>query len=157
MLWARSADRARAFHVDGFDIELVPTVAALAAEAQLIVTTTSSHRWLLGAADIWPGTHITAVGAAGGGKQELEPQLFAAAGICVVDSRSQCSQYGDSSFALKEHFINPKDLVEIGEIVENAALGRQAGSEITIADLTGVAVQDIAIAELVGRALEYLK
>jgi ornithine cyclodeaminase len=73
LLWARSTDRARAFHVDGFNIEVVPTVTELATKARLIVTTTSSQRWLLSASHVQPGTHITAVGADGGGKQELEP------------------------------------------------------------------------------------
>ncbi len=32
------------------------------------------------------GTHITALGADGAGKQELDPQLFAVAAVRAVDS-----------------------------------------------------------------------
>jgi ornithine cyclodeaminase len=148
LLWAHSADRARAFHVKGFDIEIVPTVMELAAKARLIVTTTSSRQWLLSAASVQPGTHITAVGADGGGKQELESQIFAFAEICAVDSRSQCSLYGDSSFGLEEGWIELENLVELGEVIQNEELRRRRVEDLTIADLTGVAVQDIAIAEL---------
>jgi ornithine cyclodeaminase len=37
---------------------------------------------------------------------------------------------------------------ELGEIVAGSAPGRQAASDITIADLTGTGVQDTAIATL---------
>jgi ornithine cyclodeaminase len=43
--------------------------------------------------------------------------------------------------------IQAGDLIEIGRVIEHAELGRKTQSDITIADLTGVAVQDIAIAE----------
>ena len=59
------------------------------------------------------------------------------------------AQFGDSSYALRQGFIAPQNLVEIGEIVANPASGRKAQQDITIADLTGVAVQDIQIASLV--------
>ncbi|HEX4489235.1 MAG TPA: hypothetical protein VH088_23380 [Terriglobales bacterium] len=148
LLWARSTDRARAFHAEGFDIEVVPTVTELATKARLIVTTTSSQRWLLSASDVQPGTHITAVGADGGGKQELEPALFGLSAVCAVDSRAQCSLYGDASFAIKDGWIRPENLVELGEAIQNESLRKRIETDITIADLTGVAVQDIAIAEL---------
>ncbi|HEY1759348.1 MAG TPA: hypothetical protein VGG72_28510 [Bryobacteraceae bacterium] len=148
MLWARSAERARAVEVEGFAIEIAPTVEELAAKARLIITTTSSRQWLLGAGDVQPGTHITAVGADGGGKQELEPALFVRSAICVVDSRVQCSQYGDASFAIRGGWLRPENLVELGDAIQNEKLRQRIEPDITIADLTGVAVQDIAIAKL---------
>jgi ornithine cyclodeaminase len=157
LLWARSPQRARAFRADGFDVQIASGIAELAANSQLIATTTSSRLWLLGDGDVRPGTHITAVGADGGGKQELEPALFRRARVCAVDSRSQCAQFGDSSYALRQGFIAPQNLVEIGEIVANPASGRKAQQDITIADLTGVAVQDIQIASLVLHNLRQLE
>jgi ornithine cyclodeaminase len=147
-LWARAIDRAGALSVPGFEIEVVGSPAEVAAGARLIVTTTASRSWLLGAADVQPGTHITAVGADGGGKQELEPRLFACAKVRAVDSLSQCSQYGDSAFALEQGLIQMADLVELGRVIQDPSLGRRSERDISIADLTGVAVQDMAIAEL---------
>ncbi len=107
MVWARSAAKAQAYKVDGFDIRVADSIAELAAHCNVIVTTTPSLDWLLGAADVRPGTHITAVGSDGSGKQELDPQLFAKAKVCAVDSRKQCAEYGDSSYALKQGLIGP--------------------------------------------------
>jgi ornithine cyclodeaminase len=153
-LWARSAERARALTVQGFDIEVVASPAQVAAGAQLIVTTTPSRGWLLGAADVRPGTHITAMGADGGGKQELEPALFALAQVRAVDSLSQCSKYGDSAFALEQGLIRLPDLVELGRVIQDPSLRRRSERDISIADLTGVAVQDMAIAELALQGLQ---
>jgi ornithine cyclodeaminase len=147
-LWARAIDRARALTCAGFDIEVVASPAEVAASARLIITTTAARGWLLGAADVKPGTHITALGADGGGKQELEPKLFALASLRAVDSLSQCSKYGDSAFALEQGLIELQDLVEIGRLIQDPSLRRRSERDISIADLTGVAVQDMAIAEL---------
>lgn len=148
MLWARSKDRARMFREEEFEISVASTVAELAHQSQLIVTTTPSRRWLLAAKDIQLGTHITAVGADGGGKQELDPRLFASASVCAVDSRSQCLKYGDSAFAIDKGWITADSLIELGQIIEEPGLGRQSEHDVTIADLTGVAVQDIEVAAL---------
>jgi ornithine cyclodeaminase len=149
MVWARSPEKARAYQVEGFDIQVAGSISDLAAACNLIVTTTPAHGWLLGAADVRPGTHVTAVGTDAAGKQELDPHLFVKAKVRAVDSRKQCVLYGDSSYAIKQGLIPAADLVELGEIAQNPELGRQSESEITIADLTGVAIQDIQIAKLV--------
>jgi ornithine cyclodeaminase len=153
MIWARSAAAAQAYQVDGFEIEVADSLASLASRCNLIVTATSSHRWLLAAADVRPGTHITAVGSDGGGKQELDPELFTRASVRAVDSRAQCVQYGDSSFAIEQGLIGPGDLVELGEISDHPGRGRRSEGDITIADLTGVAIQDIQAAKLAVSAL----
>jgi len=154
MVWARNRERANAFKVAGFDIQVAASIADLAERCGIIVTTTSSRQWLLGAAHIRPGMHVTAVGADGGSKQEIEPELVAKADVLAVDSRLQCAQFGDSSYAVKQGLIQRDALVELGEIIEQKRPGRRDDSQITIADLTGVAIQDIQIARL---ALESLK
>jgi len=90
----------------------------LAERCRLIVTTTSSRRWLLGASEVYPGTHVTAVGADGGGKQEIDPELFAKAAVRAVDSKKQCAQFGDSAYALRGGLIQLQDLVELGELID---------------------------------------
>ncbi|HLW25229.1 MAG TPA: hypothetical protein VKT22_12790 [Steroidobacteraceae bacterium] len=150
-LWARAPQRAHRLADalgDAWSIDVVTSPDAVAAGSQLIVTTTAARGWLLSAEAVRAGTHITAVGADGGGKQELDPRLFARAQVRAVDSRAQCSQYGDSAPALAAGHLGPEDLIELGEIIADPARGRRSERDVTIADLTGVAVQDMAIAEL---------
>ena len=45
------------------------------------------------------------------------------------------------------------DIVELGNVIANPDLGRGSDSQITVADLTGVAVQDIQISKAVYEVL----
>jgi ornithine cyclodeaminase len=152
-LWARSIERARAVQVQDFEIEAVSSIAELASSCQLIVTTTASREPLLHAHHLVPGTHVTAVGADGGGKQELSPDIFARATIRAVDSLRQCAVNGDASAALRQGVIRFEDLVELGTIVADQSTYQRKPEDITLVDLTGVAVQDIAVANLALAAL----
>jgi ornithine cyclodeaminase len=154
VIWARDPAKARSFKVDGFSIEVADSVAALCGQCNLIVTTTPSREPLIAAGDVRPGTHITAVGADSPGKQELDASLFAKAVVLAVDSRAQCFDHGDSVHALNSHLVEPSRFVELGEIIAGTARGRTSEEQITIADLTGLAVQDIEIAKLALRSLE---
>jgi ornithine cyclodeaminase len=137
----------------GFCVRTVSRLDELAAESNLIVTTTPSREALLFAEQIRPGTHITAVGADAEGKQELDANIFTKADVVVADSRSQCIDHGDTSHAIKDELIDRKKLIELGEVVKNPNLGRTSDDQISVADLTGVAVQDIQIATMVCRNL----
>ncbi|WP_373533462.1 hypothetical protein [Vampirovibrio sp.] len=121
------------------------STSELAQSCELIVCCTASKNPVLFAKDIRPGTHIIAVGADGNGKQELEPEIINRADICTVDSLSQCLLYGDSSYSNR----NKADFIELGEIIKSPSLGRTSDSQITLSDLTGVAVQDIQVAQYV--------
>jgi ornithine cyclodeaminase len=148
VIWARDEAKARTFQVSGFTVEVAASPSAVLGACNLVVTTTPSATPLLWADAVQPGTHITALGADGFGKQELDAALIAAADVRVVDSRSQCFEYGDSAAALKAGLVSQRDFIELGEVIANPARGRTAESQVTVADLTGVAVQDIQIADL---------
>jgi len=152
-LWGRDPSRTEACARDiealGFQVEILPSPSAVAAAADLIVATTASHEPLLGPDDIRPGTHITAIGSDTPEKSELHPALLAKASLVVADSISQCRVRGEVHYALAAGLIDEADLVELGAVASGAATGRRSESDITIADLTGVAVQDIMIAKAV--------
>lgn len=130
----------------GFAVTLTEDAEIVANQANLIVTTTPSREALLQRRWLRPGTHITAVGADGPGKQELDPRLVAAADVIVVDSVQQCSQYGEVCHALQAGLIQPAQLLELGRLLAGEGRGRRDDRQITLADLTGVAVQDAQIA-----------
>lgn len=154
-VWGRNVERAAVCAEEMtalcFRARVEARLEDLCASCNLIVTTTPSRTPLVAAGWIRPGTHVTAVGADGVGKQELHTEVFAKADIRAVDSLRQCCEFGDTSYALKAGVIGAESLVELGRIIENPRLGRMVDSQITVADLTGVAVQDIRIAELVLR------
>ena len=86
------------------------------------------------------------------GKQELEPELLAKADVVVADSISQCVDHGECCGAVRGGQIEEDSIVELGQVIKNPAIGRTKEYQITVADLTGVAIQDIQIAKMVARA-----
>ncbi|MDH3733677.1 MAG: hypothetical protein OEU54_09085 [Gemmatimonadota bacterium] len=140
-------------HEWGLQIEPAPTLDDLTARCNLIVTTTSAKTPLIGADQVKPGTHITAMGSDDHGKQELGARLLARADLVVADSRTQCVDHGECSHAVEAGLLSEDSIVELGEVIGDPVMGRKSETDITIADLTGVAIQDIMIAGMVDRAL----
>jgi len=132
----------------GFTVMIADSVAELAEQANLIITTTPVTSPVLRAEHIMPGTHITAVGADTQEKQELDSEVLAKANLVVADSFHQCQQRGEVFHALKNNKIIKDDIIELGDIIARGK-GRTYKDQVTIADLTGVAIQDIKIAEAV--------
>jgi ornithine cyclodeaminase len=133
----------------GLKIRTTLRAEDVAAAANLIVTCTPSTRPLLKAEWIRPGTHITAMGSDTAEKQELDPAILARADRVVVDSLSQSELRGEVFRAVSAGTIGRERLVELGRVIEDPALRRASDAEITVADLTGVAVQDIMISQAV--------
>jgi ornithine cyclodeaminase len=153
VLWARDERKAAEAVNDiaamGYRARGVPTVEALAASANLIVTTTAAHKPYLLASHVRPGTHITAMGSDTPEKNEVDPDVLRRAGRIVADSKAQCLMRGEIHQALKAGAIGEGGIVELGAVIAGTADGRTSDTQITIADLTGVAVQDIMIAKAV--------
>jgi ornithine cyclodeaminase len=71
----------------------------------------------------------------------------------VADSIEQCLTRGEISKALQADLIKKEDLIELGDVIAGRQSGRTSDEQITVADLTGVAVQDAQIAKAVYEAL----
>jgi ornithine cyclodeaminase len=153
LVWGRNARETRKFcdqfEARGYHVTPTLDVEALARGCRLIVTCTPSTEALLQAQWIQPGTHITAAGADAEGKQELAAALVAKADLLVVDSVSQCAGFGEVSHAVKAELVKVERLVELGRVLAGKHPGRTGESQITIADLTGLAIQDVQIAKSV--------
>jgi len=100
-----------------------------------------------------PGTHITAMGSDTPDKNEIDPAILGRADVVVADSISQCLERGEIFHAIEAGTLARDRLVELGNVIADPSLGRISDSQITVADLTGVAIQDIQISKAVYRAL----
>ena len=151
-IWNRSGENAARLSRDlnsiGYETNVVDTPEEVAKSSNLIVTTTPSREPLLDAQWIQPGTHITAVGSDTAEKQELDPEILKRS-IVVADSLSQSQSRGEIYRAVEAGVIARTDVIELGNVIGGRATGRNSADDITVADLTGVAVQDLAIASAV--------
>ncbi|HEX5438646.1 MAG TPA: hypothetical protein VFW98_15950 [Gemmatimonadaceae bacterium] len=131
----------------GFHMTSAASPDALAAACNLIVTATTAKAPLFRADEVRAGTHVSAFGADAPGKQELDVELFRRADCVVADSRSQTTHHGELAHALAAGTVSSAAVRELGEVLADPSLGRTSDAQITLADLTGVAVQDIVVAK----------
>lgn len=151
-IWGRSQEKMEELKnqlSDQLEIEITQTTSELASKCNLIVTTTPSNTPLLKSEDVLSGTHITAVGSDASVKQELDSDILEKADLVVVDSIPQSKQRGEVFRAMKDGVIKQNSIIELGVALQKQSLQRNNEDQITIVDLTGVAVQDIAIAKAV--------
>ncbi len=146
-VWGRNAERAAACARDiGVRLPGVLTIASsspaeVAAATRLIVTATASRTPLLMFGDLLPGTHVSAVGSDTPGKQELDAEILRRASLLLVDSLAQCAKLGELQHAPTER----ARAVEIGAFCAAPSAFDRGG--ITVADFTGLGVEDLYIAE----------
>ncbi len=135
----------------------VPLRATASAEeavrgADLIVLATASAKPVVQMNWIAPGSHIVSVGAPRPDHREMDPALVAA-GRLFVDSRAAALvEAGDVVMGMAEGRFACDHLAgELGELVLGRVVGRRSDDEITIFKSLGMAVEDIATADLVYR------
>ena len=159
VVWGRSDASLDSYKKDmekqGYEVTTTTDSSDVTKSCNLIIMTTASISPLVTAAQIKPGTHITAMGSDTAEKQELDAQILADADINVTDSLDQCQNRGEIYKALESGKINLDQVVELGAAIESGKRIRKSNDEITVADLTGVAVQDIQIAKAVCSALSH--
>ena len=155
IVWGRSEASLLKYVADmkdsEFDIAITQNIDDVVDGCQLIVTCTPAERPLISRVN--PGTHITAMGSDTLSKQELDSSILLEADLVVADSKSQCEIRGEIHQAIKLNRFSMDTVVELGEIINGDKEGRTSEKQITVADLTGVAVQDIQISKAV---LEHL-
>ena len=112
--------------------------------ADVVVTATTSPTPVLLGEWLSPGTHINAVGAPRPDWRELDEEVLRCAKV-YVDSREAAMKESGDVIAAGEVYA------EIGEVAAGTKLGRQSEEEVTLFKSLGLAVEDVATAELVHR------
>ncbi len=135
---AREAGAARAVAVDDFEAALTDAdVVALCTHAD---TPVIDPQWL------GEGVHVSSVGS----QAELPPAL-AERGLVVVEWRAAVTTPPPAG-AAELQGLDPATVVELGELLQDPALGRRSPGDLTVYKSTGHAVQDVAAAALVYQA-----
>jgi alanine dehydrogenase len=122
--------------------------------SDVISTTTPARQPVLQREWLAPGTHINAMGADTAGKQEHEIATLRDS-LVIVDDWAQASRLGESQHAVAAGlFTDQQHPRSIGEVIAGTAPGRTDGRQLTLFDATGLALQDLASAELAARTAE---
>ncbi len=120
--------------------------------ADIIVLVTASPKPVISDAWVKPGACVISVGACRPNQREMDPVLVARARV-IVDSRAAALQEsGDVVMGIQEgRFGEDHIAAELGQVVANPSLGRTAADEIIVFKSLGMAVEDVAAADLAYR------
>jgi ornithine cyclodeaminase len=154
-VYAPTAEHVRAV------VEGAPTGARVAIEAaasgeeavrgaDVVVTVTSSREPVLRREWLGPGAHVNAVGASTPAARELDVETVAAAALFADSRESLRHEAGEYRLALDQGAISGEDHVraELGEVLTGLRPGRVDDEELTLFRSLGLAVEDLAAAEV---------
>jgi ornithine cyclodeaminase/alanine dehydrogenase-like protein (mu-crystallin family) len=141
-VWGRTRAHAERFAAE-VDARVMAAEDAVR-DADVVVTATASTEPILEGAWLKPGTHVNAIGWRGHDSRDLDDAAMA--NVVVVESREAAhDQCGDVILSGAEIYA------ELGEILAGKKPAR--AEETTVFDSVGIAVEDIAAAQLAYEAV----
>jgi ornithine cyclodeaminase len=130
------------------------TVAASAQaalrDADVVVTVTSAREPVLRREWLKPGAHLNAVGASSPQNREIDTATVAASALFCDSRESLLNEAGEFRLAVAEGLISGIEHVraELGEVLAGTAAGRRDAGELTMFRSLGLAVEDLAAAQV---------
>jgi len=154
-IWSRTRAHAERL-AQATGCAVADTLAEALDGADVVCTTTSSKDPLIGKDLLSAGTHYNAVGSSVAHAREFDGPAVAAASLFVDRRESTLNESGDYLDAARETGIGPDHIrAELGELLIGQHPGRSSSEEITLFKSLGIAVEDLAAAQLcVARARE---
>jgi len=154
LVHARTADAREAFARRmsaelGVEVESMPSAEEAVRPADVVCCATTSSTPVFEAAWLREGAHVNGVGAFRLGMIELPAELFARASLVAVDSREAAmAEAGDLVSAIEQGLLGADAVVEIGS-VDSTFVNERPPEAITAFKSVGLAIQDVAAAELI--------
>ena len=150
-IWARRPEAAEALAAET-DASVAPSVDAALFGADVVCTTTAATEPIVEKRWLASGAHVNAVGSCFPTTRELDTETVAESSF-FTDRRESClNEAGDYVLAAAEGAIGPEHIkAELGEVLAGMHPGRDSEDELTIFESLGIAVEDLASAELVVR------
>lgn len=142
---ARRDEGFEAHFADRCDLAHATDADQAVADSDIVVTATPGHGPLFSVSAVRPGTHVNSVGTDTKGKRELPAWLLERARV-IVDDRVQSRAIGELQWV-------PAELpcIEIGEVLSGSAAFVRGAEDITVFDMTGLALQDLTVARDIQR------
>ncbi len=109
--------------------------------SDVVITATPGSAALFDLDAVRPGTHLNCVGADTRGKRELPEGLLDRVKL-YVDDAQQASQIGETQWA------PATPCTEIGDLLSGKAALVRGREDITLFDMTGLALQDLTVARM---------
>ena len=157
-VWGRSAAKAATLSeklkAGGLAATAMDTVRDVCHSSAILVTTTPATKPVVHLEDVPDTLHIVAVGADTPGKTELDPRILGRAHTIVTDDHRECLHHSEFGAAVRAGAVAEDSDCSFGEMLSLASPDpRMARDGVSVVDLTGMGVQDLAIAMVTLREL----
>ena len=151
-VWGRRSEKAAdvvaSLVADGLPAVVSNDLDASIAAADVISTSTGATEPLIHGARLRPGTHVDLVGAFNAAMRESDDDVVSRASL-FVDTRDDAVLAGDLATPLAAGAITVADIrADLAELVAGVHPGRNDDSEITVFKSVGLALEDVAAAQL---------
>jgi ornithine cyclodeaminase/alanine dehydrogenase len=126
--------------------------AEAAADADILITITSSREPVLKGAWLQAGTHINAAGGNSILRSETDDDVIKRAHFIAVDSKDQARlEAGEFVFPIEKGLLTWERVQEVCHVVQGAVQGRKTPDDITLFKSLGLAIEDVATAAVLYR------
>lgn len=134
----------------GVEVLPAPSGQACVAEADVVVTITKSAEPVCRAGWLAPGVHVNAAGANSADRRELDAETVLRAAVKATDHVEQAKvEAGEFRDLVAAGKLAWSAVRELGELVTGKAAGRTSPADLTLFKSLGIALEDVAFAELV--------
>jgi ornithine cyclodeaminase/alanine dehydrogenase-like protein (mu-crystallin family) len=150
-IWSRRPEAAEALAAEAGAIA-APSADAAIFGAEVVCTTTTSPEPVLELRWLAEGAHVNAVGSSVPTARELDSATVAASSFFVDRRESTLNESGDFLLAEADGAVGRDHIrAELGEVLAGMHPGRTDDRELTVFKSLGIAVEDLAAAELAVR------
>jgi alanine dehydrogenase len=134
----------------GIEVRPAPSAEACVADAGVVVTITKSAEPVCRADWLAKGAHVNAAGANSGDRREVDAETVLRAAVKATDHIEQAKvEAGEFRELTAAGKLAWSDIRELGELVTGKAKGRTSPSDLTLFKSLGIALEDVAFAEVV--------
>jgi ornithine cyclodeaminase/alanine dehydrogenase-like protein (mu-crystallin family) len=156
-VFSRAAERREAFareverklHVAA---EPSPSAEAAITDADVATTITNSTEPVLRANWLKSGVHVNVAGANAAARHEVDAETVLRATVRATDQVAQAKvEAGEYRELVSAGRLQWSDIVELGDLATGKANGRLGPADITLFKSLGIALEDVAFADLISR------
>ena len=147
--WSPTPAHRQRFAAEHPGLRVCSTAEEAVRGADIIALVTSSVTPVLRSEWVAPGAHVIAVGACRPHEREIDPPLLARARLFVDSRQAALQESGDVILGIRGGHFAESQIAELGEVIAGTTPGRTSEDQITIFKSLGLAVEDIAAAQLV--------
>ncbi|HEY2188137.1 MAG TPA: ornithine cyclodeaminase family protein [Caldimonas sp.] len=156
-VWARDGDRARALATSlasqGFDARVAASVEAAVAEADIVSCATLARDPIVEGRWLRADSHLDLIGSFTPAMREADDACFAGAAV-FIDSDDAPTKSGDLMGPIARGVVTLSDIGTLAELARGGRPRRDAAARRTVFKSVGSALEDLAAAILVQRALD---